>query len=419
MKAKTVLALYAAITFLSVEITPPMIAQSAPIGGDDLFSLSESAVAPIFSSESTKFTFVTLTTINVTNIEELYTAVNDAQNAGSQIVIAPGLYTLSANDPKNMPRPNGGRIDLLENMSLQGVVGDREAVVIDAINLPASSYVTPTISKSGAIRMGRGTNAVEWLTIRNAVNGNGGIETEIAWPGTAHIRIAHIISTGNPRGIDLRNLGADEAGRVIEAEIIDNDLHSNQVNTGIGLRIANTSQANGGVVSATLSGNRCYNNLNGLVVEGVNTSFGRITVVSSGDRFYQNNLGAGVGGGLRLIASAVNADGNTTSFEAYNTSFENNSSEGLDISAAATYVSNATSNNNVSVHLRSCRFGNNQGVDISAIGALSVPESIGSPGTNNHATLERSPFIKNYVQVYINAIPDIKGDMNTVTVINR
>ena len=206
---------------------------------------------------------------------------------------------------------------------------------------------------------------------------------------------------------------------MIEAEIIDNDLHGNQVNTGIGLRIANTQQANGGVVSATLSGNRCYNNINGLVIEGINTSFGSITVVSSGDRFYENSLGVGVGAGLRQVASQVNADGNTTSFAAYGTSIENNNSQGLHISAAATYLSNATSNNNVSVHLRSCRFGNNQGEDISAIGAQSMPESIGSPGTNNHVTLERSPFVKNYVQVYINAIPDIKGDMNTVMVINR
>jgi hypothetical protein len=419
MKTRSLVTIFAAIVFLSAASALSIIARSATIDGNNLFSIPDSREPLLFIRDSTKFSFVRPKTVQVTNIEELYAAVNDPQNAGSQIFIAPGLYMLSANDPANVPRPNGGRIDLLENMSLQGVVGDRNAVVIDANDLPASSYVTPTISKSGAIRMGRGTNAVEWLTIRNAVNGNGGIETEIAWPGTAHIRIAHIISTGNPRGIDLRNLGADEAGRVIEAEIIDNDLHGNQVNTGIGLRIANTSQANGGVVSATLSGNRCYNNLNGLVIEGINTSFGSITVVSSGDRFYQNNLGVAVGGGLRQVGSQVNADGNTTSFEAYGTSIENNNSQGLDISAATTYLSNATSNNNVSVRLRSGRFGNNQGVDISAIGALSVPESIGSPGTNNHVTLEKSPFVTNYVQVYINAIPDIKGNMNTVTVINR
>ncbi len=416
MNTKTLLTILASITFLFAATAIPITSQSAANGRDDLFLISDLAKSPVFSPDSTKFSFVSLRTVNVTNIEELYAAVNNKQNVGSQIIISAGVYMLSANDPAKVPRPNGGRIDLLENMSLQGVVGDREAVVIDAINLPASSYATPTISKSGAIRMGRGANSVEWLTIRNAVNGNGGIETEIAWPGTAHIRIAHIISTGNLRGIDLRNLGADEAGRVIEAEIVDNDLHSNQ---RMGLRIANTSGADGGMISAALSGNRSYNNSNGLVIEGINTSLGRITVVSLSDRFNDNGFGANVGGGLRLSASAVNADGNTTNFEAYGTSFENNNSQGLGMSAAATYLTNATSNNTVNVYLRACRFGNNQGNDINAIGAESVPESIGSPGTNNHVTFERSPFVTNYIQVFTNSIPEIKGDMNTVTVINR
>jgi len=201
MKTRSLVTIFAAIVFLSAASALSIIARSATIDGNNLFSIPDSREPLLFIRDSTKFSFVRPKTVQVTNIEELYAAVNDPQNAGSQIFIAPGLYMLSANDPANVPRPNGGRIDLLENMSLQGVVGDRNAVVIDANDLPASSYVTPTISKSGAIRMGRGTNAVEWLTIRNAVNGNGGIETEIAWPGTAHIRIAHIISTGNPRGI--------------------------------------------------------------------------------------------------------------------------------------------------------------------------------------------------------------------------
>ncbi len=416
MKNNTFISIFVAITVFLTATAIPVISQSAGNGGDSFFSMSDLRQSLVFDPASTKFSFVALTTVNVTNIEELYSAVNDPQNAGTQIVIAPGLYMLSENNPRNVARPNGGRIDLLENMSLRGVVGDREAVVIDAINLPPGSYSTPTIDKSGAIRMGRGTNAVEWLTIRNAVNGNGGIETEIAWPGTAYIRIAHIVSTGNLRGIDLRNLGADEAGRVIVAEIVDNDLYGNQ---RMGLRIANSQQADGGVVSATLSGNRIYNNNNGLVIEAINTSLGRFTVVSSGDRFYQNTIGTAVGGGLRLSSSEVNADGNTTSFEAYGSRFENNNSNGLGIGAAATHHANGTSNNTVKAYLSGCIFGNNAGLDIRATGAESVPESIGSPGTNNHVTLERSPFVTNYIQVFTNSIPDIKGDMNSVTVINR
>src|SRR3954454_19450026 len=74
--------------------------------------------------------------IIVANIEELYTAVNDPQNAGSEIDIAPGVYMLSVNDPMGAPRPNGGRLQLQQDMSLLGVVGDRGAVTIDANDLP-------------------------------------------------------------------------------------------------------------------------------------------------------------------------------------------------------------------------------------------------------------------------------------------
>ena len=34
--------------------------------------------------------------INVSNIEDLYTAVNDSANDGATIVLAPGTYALSA-----------------------------------------------------------------------------------------------------------------------------------------------------------------------------------------------------------------------------------------------------------------------------------------------------------------------------------
>jgi hypothetical protein len=81
----------------------------------------------------------------VANIEELYTAVNDPQNAGSEINIAPGVYMLSVYDPMGAPRPNGGRLELQQDMSLLGVVGDRGAVTIDANDLPTSSFNAPPV----------------------------------------------------------------------------------------------------------------------------------------------------------------------------------------------------------------------------------------------------------------------------------
>src|SRR5215472_12705635 len=47
--------------------------------------------------------------IQVSNVEELYSAVNDSANAGAAIVLSSGIYMLSALDPNGVPRPKGGR----------------------------------------------------------------------------------------------------------------------------------------------------------------------------------------------------------------------------------------------------------------------------------------------------------------------
>jgi hypothetical protein len=58
-------------------------------------------------------------TIAVSNLEELYGAVNNVANAGATLVLAPGTYMLSASDPNGTPRPKGGRIELQPDMALQ------------------------------------------------------------------------------------------------------------------------------------------------------------------------------------------------------------------------------------------------------------------------------------------------------------
>ena len=75
--------------------------------------------------------------IYVSDISQLYAAVNDPANTGSKIVLAPGTYILDPN------HPNAGRIELLENMELQGQPGHPEQVIIDASALPATSFNPP------------------------------------------------------------------------------------------------------------------------------------------------------------------------------------------------------------------------------------------------------------------------------------
>src|SRR5262245_51276586 len=104
------------------------------------------------------------TVVYVADVEQLYDAVNDSANEGAAIVLAAGTYILTANNPAGVARPNGGRLELRQDMSLYGVAGDRAAVVIDAGGLPASSFTfgLPAGQRTGVIRTGRGTNTIEW-----------------------------------------------------------------------------------------------------------------------------------------------------------------------------------------------------------------------------------------------------------------
>ncbi|MGB7210342.1 MAG: FG-GAP-like repeat-containing protein [Pyrinomonadaceae bacterium] len=360
--------------------------------------------------------------VNVANLEELYAAVNNSANAGMLIIIAPGVYMLSVNDPNGAARPNSGRIELQQNMSLQGVAGDRGAVIIDAINLPLTSFNSAApIPLTAAIRMGRGSNSIEWLTVRNAVNGNANIGTELASTGTAYIRVAHVASTNSQRGLDVRNFGAAGAGRVIEAEIVDNDFYNNRIGVvGEGLRIVNNNGANGGRISARLSGNRSYNNYLGLIVEDNRSNNANITVVSSGDRFFENGLGALVGAGLSGASTPSN--GNTVNFTALGSSFEdNNGFNNFDhgglivIGGENTSIPNGTSNNTVNVELRGCRLSNNQLYDLAAFGARSYPVSVGLPGTNNRVSV-RLYSTQVPILATDDSIPDSPGGMNSVVI---
>src|SRR4029079_4236089 len=74
--------------------------------------------------------------IHVSAVETLYNEVTSAENAGAQIVLGPGHYVLTPIDATSTPRANNGRLELQLDMSLSGVTGHPEAVVIDAGGLP-------------------------------------------------------------------------------------------------------------------------------------------------------------------------------------------------------------------------------------------------------------------------------------------
>ena len=169
--------------------------------------------------------------IYVSNVDELYMQINDPNNAGATLVLAPGTYSLNANHPK------AGRLELGYDMSLIGQPGNAGKVIIDATNLPASSFTIPASPglpaplPTGVIRMGNGKNSLEWMTLQNDPLHviRSFVQTDIVATPIAEIRIAHAIINGGGCniGMSVGNFGATANGRMIEAEIEDNEIMNN------------------------------------------------------------------------------------------------------------------------------------------------------------------------------------------------
>ena len=367
------------------------------------------------------------TVVDVADVEQLYAAVNDLANAGTTLLLAPGTYVLSATDASGVARPNGGRLELQQDMSMSGVAGDRAAVVIDAASLPPSSFPLqpPLVGRTGVIRIGRGSNAIEWLTVEGNPLAAAAIETDLVSTPDAWVRVAHVVAGNSARGVDVRNLGAGMAGRRLHAEIVDNDFFR-----GVeGIRVANFVGAHGGQITVVMSGNRSYENVLGCIVENNRVNSATIHVRSNGDRFYDNGFGCQIGGAL---ASSVTANSNSTIVEAHGTAFINNTRTeffnntgpnfgarfaGLQVVGGKTLSSTAiTSHNTVVVRLWGCMIAGNQGVDLEAWGAHSSdPSRIA--GVDNHATIELHGVSKRVEVVGGHSSPEDPSGTNTLTVI--
>ena len=358
--------------------------------------------------------------VYVTGVEQLYAAVNNPENAGAAVVLAPGTYVLSATAAGGLARPNGGRLELQPDMSLTGVAGDRSAVVIDMSTLPAASF-TVSLGKTAGIRLGRGSNSVEWLTIIGNPISAAGVETDLADSHPTDVTIAHVIAHESFRGVDVRNTGGGMAGRQIVAHIEDNEFYGGTE----GIRLLNASGVTGGQIDATMSGNRIHDNVNGCIIEHNRSSSGNIRVRSSGDRFEHNALGCLIGGGLVAGPAAGAANSNTTVFEAYGDAFVDNTLNVpsidyggvLVLGAETPTVANRASNNTVIVALWGTKVSGNQNVDFQAYGARSIATPPGISGTGNHVTIELHGVGKEIDVDAVNSLPVDPTGTNTVTVV--
>ena len=334
------------------------------------------------------------------------------------IQLAPGTYVLSVNDPSGNPRPNSGRLELQQDMSLSGVTDNRSAVVIDASGLPNSSFVV-AFGRTGPVRIGLGNNSIEWITIVGNDRAAGGIETDLIGTPTTQIRVAHVVSGGSLRGVDVRNIGASMIGRRIDAEIIDNEFF------GIveGIRLVNTNGANQGQIYAELRGNQVHDFYFGVIANNNRCTSAVVEVQSNGDRFEGNGLGGLIAEEPpRLVPSASNS----TTFEAHGPKFINNTGPiepelgdagGILVLGADAFGPDMTFNNTVTLQLWGIKVYGNQNIDFQAFGSRSLADPPVLGGTDNNAVVELHGVSKNIDVVAIDSFPVDPNNTNTVTVV--
>jgi hypothetical protein len=358
---------------------------------------------------------------NVTTVEELYAAINDTANEGFNIVLAPGTYVLSATEPGGPPPPLrlfGGRLELQRDMSLIGVKGNSSAVVIDAKSLPDPSFKNLTIGglsgqNTGAIRIGRGSNSIEWLTIVGKPNSASGIETDLT--GTdpqeaTHIRVEHVVSSGSRRGLDVRNIGAAMAGRIIVAEIFNNDFSAGLLagQPSEAIRLVNFFGPDGGKIHAVMSGNRFHDSPTGCFVGNNRTNFGLVEVRSNQDTFEDNEAGCVIVGAIISAGTIGTTKLTTTTFDAHGSDFVNNTGSfpptgpfptyrgGIVALGAEVQDPTTASDNTALIVLQNCRVSGNQNQGFEAFGARSTGAIAGT--TNNKVTISLKNVSTNVVR---------------------
>ena len=346
--------------------------------------------------------------INVFNVSQLYDAVNNPANTGSIVELAPGTYILNAS------YPNAGRIELLENMELQGQSGHPELVIIDASALPGTSFAPPNnfpSARTGAIRLGRGFNSIEWLTVKgnSAAQALSVIDADLIWAGTAIIRITHSIVTGGRIGIDIRNPGTASINRILNAEISNNEIVDNLVQQGQGIEIQNANGASGAVINVKLNGNYVHGNKIGLRsfnnnANNTNTNSGSISIESNADRFDENGIGLYFSAGLNQ-GSSTTANDNFLHFDAHGSSIKNNQGVlpplpeitppcGIYAVGGYTVSTGQTSGNKLELNFWGCNILNNHGAaDIIAFAAFS--QTAFPSGINNIAEITLNGVSKN------------------------
>ena len=360
--------------------------------------------------------------VNVSDVESLYAAVNDPGNAGKTIEVAAGTYRLTRLNPLGIARPNGGRLELQADMSVSGVNGHRDQVVIDSsdpVNGP--SFGLGAAGNAGTIRMGRGRQTVEWLTVIGGTRSAAGVQTDLVG-GTPMLRIAHVVCRGSVRGIDVRNLGPEGAGRTLTVDLDDNEVTDNVAGNGQGIRFVNTA-SDGASIVASLNTNRSHGNKIGFLAANQGSNGASVTIDSHNDRFDENNFGGLILGGVQGMASSI-ANDNVVDLTMHAGSMARNDgvpqtpqdfSGGLNVVGGAGTAPASTSRNRVNVSIVGLRFNDNLNTDVKAWGAKTTAAA--PAGTHNTVTVRLQGVSAQAITDKDDSDPDETAGTNRATIV--
>jgi hypothetical protein len=364
----------------------------------------------------------------VSNVGDLYSAVNAVENQGALVLLNPGTYPLV---PGGV---NGGRLELQPGMTLQGLAGAPALTVIDATRLSAGNYSVEldagTTGKTGAIRTGRGDNALIGLTVQNAINGASAITTDLVAPGPAHLSLVNVVVSGSPRGLDARNFGSRAQGRVLQVDVTNSVFRDNLGSPGQGIRIANISTTDASI-RVKLAVNHVNNNLAGCLAANLNTSDSTIEIQSAADDFSGNGNGCVLLAGARQPATpggpGVDVTGNLLTFNASTSRFDDNTllpspsfpqAGGILAVAGQNNDGNGiTSDNALTVTLAAVHMSGNNGTDLKAWGVYSAATPPAPVGTDNTAML--TLLATTGSSQVVGNVPELAGSGNQATIVRH
>ena len=336
--------------------------------------------------------------IFVSDVEALYDAVDNVNNAGKTIVLKPkpAPYVLTRHKGTK-ERLHKGRLELQQDMSLTGSGGDPSKCVLETSPTDLPIFNENPTARSGMIRAGRGENTIAKLTLNVPGLAGSGICTDLNGSQETTVRIEKVIS-GDPtnghktRGVDIRNTGTTVPGRHLKAFIRNCEFHGGTQ----GIRIANFQRADDCRVSVEMSSNKSHANSTGCVITHHTSTSGVIEVHSHDDSFTDNGVGCAVTGPInRVETSPPITSSNRTIFVAHKMVCESNGGAadpmtgyqgGVVIRGADTTLANVAFKNQVEITLKDCSFNSNGPTgDVIAHGAFST--ATGVAGTENIVTI--------------------------------